>query len=327
MEDIKVSIIVPVYNAEKFLKKCIESIVDQTLEEIEIILINDGSTDNSSIICEEYSKKFPKKIRYINNKNVGCSATRNLGINLSQGEYITFVDSDDYIEKNMYQNMYEKAKKENLDVVICGVKIYDLITNEVTYSFPKNIVTNYDYLKRENAISACYNKLYSRKQIVENDIYFPVDTHYAEDLYFSFINLVIAKNIGHLEECYYNYILYGENSINNIDKRIGLFISFDRLYNYLLEKNYLKDKVIKKLFYKALNQGPIKSIFFMLLNPERITIEEYYKYNKLYSEQLKKANFLSLKSKILAYYYKNIVWTIRTLRIYKILKKLKNIIK
>ena len=90
INEIKVSVIVPIYNTEKFLRKCIESIINQTLHEIEIILINDGSTDNSHNICLEYVEKYPKKIRYINNKNIGCSATRNLGIELAKGRIYYF---------------------------------------------------------------------------------------------------------------------------------------------------------------------------------------------------------------------------------------------
>ena len=112
MKNIKISVIVPIYNTEKFLRKCIESILNQTLKEIEIILINDGSTDNSHLICLEYTEKYPEKIRYVNNKNIGCSTTRNLGIELAQGEYIAFVDSDDYIENTMYEEMFLMAEKE-----------------------------------------------------------------------------------------------------------------------------------------------------------------------------------------------------------------------
>ena len=91
----KISVIVPIYNSEKYLKKCIDSILNQTLEDIEVILINDGSKDNSHSICLEYQEKFQEKIKYINNNNMGCSATRNLGIKEARGKYITFVDSDD----------------------------------------------------------------------------------------------------------------------------------------------------------------------------------------------------------------------------------------
>ena len=140
MNKIKVSVIVPIYNTEKFLRKCIESIVNQTLQEIEIILINDGSTDNSHNICLEYTEKYPEKIRYINNKNIGCSATRNLGIELANGEYIAFVDSDDYIEKEMYEEMYTKTLKEKSDIVICGFNY--IFSDKKTLFIPEN---KYEY--------------------------------------------------------------------------------------------------------------------------------------------------------------------------------------
>lgn len=153
MNEIKVSVIVPIYNTEKFLRKCIESIVNQTLQEIEIILINDGSTDNSHNICLEYAEKYPEKIRYINNKNIGCSATRNLGIELAKGEYIAFVDSDDYIEKGMYKEMYEVTRNKNLDVVVSGIIYEDSFNKIQGISIPQNIKFYYDYFKVNNRLA------------------------------------------------------------------------------------------------------------------------------------------------------------------------------
>lgn len=327
MQEVKVSVIVPVYNTEKFLKKCIESIVNQTLKEIEIILINDGSTDNSSVICEEYSKKFPQKIRYINNKNIGCSATRNLGINLAKGEYIAFVDSDDYIEKEMYQEMYYKAKNENLDIVISGIKSTFLDSNRIIYLYPKNIFRKYDYLKNKNNMSYCTGKLFKKEQIIKNNISFPLDTHHGEDLYFSFINLIISKNIGHIEKCYYNYIYHGNNSVYNLDKRLEIFVTFDKLYKYLFEKKYLGNKLIQELFYKGFNEAVIKNTFLMLSNTKLISEEEYKKYSNLFYNRLKKVRFLSLESKILIYFYRYASLVIRKLDIYEELKKIKEILK
>lgn len=327
MKEIKVSVIVPVYNTEKFLRKCIESIINQTLKEKEIILINDGSTDNSNIICEEYSKKYPNEIKYINNKNIGCSATRNLGISLAKGEYIAFVDSDDYIDKEMYQEMYEKAKKENLDVVICGIKYIYPITNKIIYSYPKNILRKYDYLKEKNRMANCYNKLYKREQIIKNNLFFPVDTHYAEDLYFSFINLVIAKNICHIEKCYYNYILHGENSIYNLDKRFGVFISFNKLYMYLFKNGYLSNNFIKKIFFENFKSYVIRGTFFTLINPEQVEYTSYKTYIKSFHSEMKKINYLRIREKVYIEYYRFFIYIIREYNLYFILRKIKRKLK
>ena len=125
----KVSVIVPVYGTEQYLRKCLDSLIGQTLQEIEIIVINDGSPDNSQVIIEEYERKCPK-VRGIKKENGGMSSARNAGIQQAKGEYIAFVDSDDYIEPEMCQVMYEKACKDSLDIVEC-----DTITEHPTYSY------------------------------------------------------------------------------------------------------------------------------------------------------------------------------------------------
>ena len=322
MQEIKVSVIVPIYNTEKFLKKCIDSIVNQTLEEIEIILINNGSTDNSHNICEEYSKKYPQKIRYINNKNIGCSASRNLGMSLAQGEYIAFVDSDDYIDKEMYQEMYEKAKKENLDIVVCGITYVNQETKKRISSIPSNISKKSDYLIYKNRMANPVNKLY-RKNIIKN-ILFPIDTHSGEDIVFCYKSILKAKKINHIEKSYYYYIYHGNNSIFNLEKRLGIFIAFKELYIYLKDNDYLKNKEIIKKFYENFNFYAIRGAFFMLLNPKLVSNEEYEKYDKLFYKELKKIKFLPFKSKVLVYYYRNIIWGIRKFNLYDILKKIKN---
>ena len=109
---IKVSVIVPVWNVEKYLEKCLDSLVNQTLKEIEIIVVNDESPDNSQKIIDKYVKKYPKKIKALSQKNGGQGSARNHGLKYATGEYIGYVDSDDYIEKNMYELMYNKAKKK-----------------------------------------------------------------------------------------------------------------------------------------------------------------------------------------------------------------------
>ena len=114
----KISIIVPVYQAEKYISKCIESIVNQTYKNLEIILIDDGSTDRSGEICDEYGKK-DNRIVVVHNKNKGVSVARNCGLDIATGDYITFVDSDDYIDLQMYSEMMKVVEKYSCDVVMC----------------------------------------------------------------------------------------------------------------------------------------------------------------------------------------------------------------
>nr|WP_263324292.1 glycosyltransferase [Neobacillus sp. Marseille-Q6967] len=116
---INVSIIVPLYNAKDYLSDCLDSLINQSLNEIEIILVNDGSTDNSLEICYEYKNK-DSRIIVISTNNLGPAAARNIGIDNARGEYIGFVDSDDWVDENMYLTLFSKAKKLDLDIVSCN---------------------------------------------------------------------------------------------------------------------------------------------------------------------------------------------------------------
>ena len=116
----KVSVIVPVYNVEPYLRKCLNSLVHQTLNEIEVLVVNDGSQDNSQDIIDEYAQKYPEKIRSFIKENGGQGSARNLALGLAKGEFIGFVDSDDWVELTMFETMYQKAFSENADIVICN---------------------------------------------------------------------------------------------------------------------------------------------------------------------------------------------------------------
>ena len=115
----KVSVIIPVYNVENYIEKCLESVINQTIDEIEIIVVNDGSTDLSKERINKYLNKYKDKIKYLEKENGGLSSARNYGMKFATGEYIAFLDGDDYIELDAYQKMYEKAKEENADMVEC----------------------------------------------------------------------------------------------------------------------------------------------------------------------------------------------------------------
>lgn len=142
----KISIIVPVYNVEKYLKKCIESILLQTLKDIEIILVDDGSTDDSGRICDEFAN-MDSRIKVLHKKNGGLSDARNVGINHAEGEYLGFIDSDDYIDNDMYEFLYSNAKKYDADMSTCG--IYNVHKGKETEKLPE------------------YSKLVNKKEAIE----------------------------------------------------------------------------------------------------------------------------------------------------------------
>ena len=132
-DSIKVSVIVPVYNVEAYLERCLDSLVKQTLEEMEIIVVNDGTKDNSQAIIDRYAAAYPQKVISLIKENGGLSDARNYGIPYAHGEYIGFVDSDDYLNVTMYQKLYDRAAETDSDIVVCGY--YGIDENTETRRF------------------------------------------------------------------------------------------------------------------------------------------------------------------------------------------------
>ncbi len=186
----KISIVVAVYNAEKFLKKCIDSLLNQTYSNIEVILVNDFSTDNSFNICNEYSRRFKNVISVNNDRNFGVSATRNRGIEISTGNYICFVDSDDYVEPYYLEKLYTYYKKYNT-VPICGFVYHDEYNHckpvNYTWSGGNELVSLGEAFKLNNEmyLTALWNKLFDNRLIKEHNVRFDEKISMGEDLRFS----------------------------------------------------------------------------------------------------------------------------------------------
>lgn len=286
------------------MDKCIDSILKQTLREMEIILINDGSTDNSNEICLDYAKQYPNKIKYINNQNIGCSATRNLGISLARGEYIAFVDSDDYIEKNMYEEMFKFAEIDKKDIVVCGINYVDVINNKVTTEIPKIWKEKYDFLSRENKIGNSCNKIFNREFVLKKKIIFPINTHFVEDLVFCFKIMLSTDKIGYVYKPFYNYILHGNNSIYNLEKKLGVFVSFNEIYKFIKEKNLLNNLELMNKFYELYKFYAIKCTFDLLWDYKKLKKKDYKKYKKLFFKKFREEKFLTFDLKLLIIKYK-----------------------
>lgn len=264
----KVSIIVPIYNMEKYLEKCIDSIVNQTLSNIEIILVNDGATDSSGKIIDKYAKK-DNRIKVINKENGGQGAARNEGIDVASGEYIGFVDSDDWIDLDMYEKMYEIAKEEDLDISICSRKIwsegYELkstieVKNELVNNIEKDIPSYIvDYLLYPNTVSAC-NKIYRLKTIKENNIkFYSVDNVGSEDMFFNYCVLLHIKNARSIYKTYYNGVERSESTTRKY--RSG---AMKRTAN-LIEEIYRYSEKVNKLEVASV-VAPIMLVFFQQWN-------------------------------------------------------------
>lgn len=237
---IKVSVVVPVYNVEKYLRQCLDSLVNQTLAEIEIIVVNDGSPDNSQFIIDEYAKKYPNKIYALIKENGGLSDARNYGIKRAKGEYIGFVDSDDYVEINMFEELYSKAVSEDYDVVVCYI---NEISEDKTSIMPLHYIKAFDSSVAENpevlfaSKSYAFNKLYRRKLFIENDLYFPVGQVF-EDSAVVYNILLMANKIGLVDKALCNYRTDRTDSITNSVNMsmFDVFKSCDSILAFYKEK-------------------------------------------------------------------------------------------
>ena len=188
-----ISIIVPIYNASSMLEKCVSTIINQTYKNIEILLIDDGSTDDSLVIAKELESK-DNRIKVFSQLNLGVSAARNLGIEKSKGEYVGFVDSDDWIDKDMYLEMYKSIKKNNSDLTLCNfIRVYG--EKEVKKDEFYNINSNDKNLKEvvlrkiisrgeENIFGSCCKMLISKKILLDNNLKFEIEMKMSEDMMF-----------------------------------------------------------------------------------------------------------------------------------------------
>ena len=249
----KVSIIVPVYNMEKYLDKCIDSITNQTLKEIEIICVNDGSKDGSLDILKEHQKNDPR-IKIIDKKNAGVSAARNDGITVATGEYIEFVDSDDYIDKETCEISYECAKKSDADIICFGWRNF---TDDGKGTFRKDcaldkrIFTDWKQAKKHRTSILCWNKLYRASMLKPNDLQFNPHIKIAEDECFNLCTYPFAKKIVHIPFTFYNYRV----NLNSATKTMSfkfMITNYLKVWKYIdsfYESHNIKFNIFRRIFY------------------------------------------------------------------------------
>lgn len=218
----KVSVIIPVYNDGKNIERCINSLVEQELEELEFIFVNDGSTDNSEAIINKYAMN-DKRIKIFNQSNGGVSSARNLGISKANGEYIGFVDSDDTIHPKMYKDLYEKAMINEIDVIMCsvivinsdGVEEYEHL--KIRYN---EKITN--ILDNANEFSlvcgSVWKGIYKRELIKNNDIKFPIGLSLSEDKLFNMNVLEVCSSFMYTDKYYYKYYYNSEGAVRKYKK-------------------------------------------------------------------------------------------------------------
>ena len=243
----KVSVIIPVYNTEKYLSECLDSVLNQTFKDIEVICIDDGSEDGSLEILKVYSKK-DSRVKYLNQNHKGGGAARNLALDVAQGAYLAFLDSDDFYNMDYIEKMYSKAINTNADIVICGACSYDNkehIYQEMPWALVEENLPNKDVFNYHDMTKFIFNsfqnwnwnKLFRKQFIDDNNIRFQ-EIYRTNDLLFTCKALVLADRITTIKEFLVNYrinILSCQSS--NYLYPIDFYKAFKALRDFLIEKN------------------------------------------------------------------------------------------
>lgn len=326
MSSVKVSIIVPVYNVEEYLVKCLDSLINQTLREIEIICINDGSTDNSLEILQAYAQK-DNRIIVVDKENEGQGIARNLGISIARGEYIGFVDPDDWASLEMYEKMYNQAKELNSEIVVCNfIKYQDWNGAYWKHNFWSQATDDYKYetlevpsgvnidkklVYKSLIVSPCYswNKLYKTEFLRVNDIKFSVARCF-EDVIFIIDSMHLAKNISYIDKDFYVYRLRMTSTLRSLTLRSLKDIEkqslnvFKEIYYRLESYNLLKELENNLSFFYTMHSvwtcGKLPSIqqtHFLENLKDEIPAECYKKVKSLLNQK-KNKRYVKLANKI-----------------------------
>ena len=292
---IKVSVIVPVYNVEKFIDKCLNSLVNQTLKEIEIIVVNDGSPDNSQKVIDEYVKKYPDKIKSFIKENGGQGSARNMGIEKAVGEYISFVDSDDWLDLDTLEKMYFLAKKDKSDIVIC-----DMVDHYSYYTIYHNC-TKYNSVF-EVTPSAC-NKIF-RKELIK-DFRFLSKLWY-EDFDFTTKILFNTNKISNISEGLYHCNCGHESTMNNNNskKNLDMITVINDIIDYLKKNDKYDKNIVSYLIFNHILITTINRVAVQKSTDKKDVIRQLIKYSKDNISDYRKQAFyknISINRKIIAW--------------------------
>lgn len=293
----KVSVIVPVYNVQDYLERCIDSLVKQTYKNIEIILVDDGSTDNSGKICDDY-KKIYKNIIVVHKENEGQSIAREYGIKISKGEYLSFVDSDDFLDEKFYEEMTSLLERNNCDIAVCDYRRFSdnqskfINKSKENYYKLKKTISNREAVKliiqRNNRITNyLWNKLY-RREVFQN-IMFPKFNIY-EDLAIMYLILDNARKVVITNEKLYYYFERKNSSSKSIPSKfiINKIKITSQREKFLLKKGYkLSNELLEYRFFSDYNNFKIiarnrdkKTFFGKIMKKELSFMKDFYIQNK-----------------------------------------------
>ncbi|MBQ4071959.1 MAG: glycosyltransferase family 2 protein [Clostridia bacterium] len=226
---IKISVVIPIYNAGEYLRPALDSVIDQTLKEIEIICVDDGSTDDSLEIIKEY-QKMDERIRIVTETNAGPALARNNGIRRARGEYIAFLDADDFFELDMLELMYNEAVAHDLDIVLAD---YDTYNNHKA-AFEKAVPAEHEHIYRKGEVTSknenpneifsstngsAWNKLFKTQFVIEKNLLFLTEVKMYEDVYFITTALSLAERVGKVHKTLIHHRIYSEQARARLFKK------------------------------------------------------------------------------------------------------------
>lgn len=290
-----ISIIIPVYNSETTLKRCLDSVISQSMSDWELLLVDDGSKDKSSDICDDYAAK-DKRIKVFHKSNGGVSSARNIGLDYAKGEWIAFIDADDYVKESYLSNLWEHSQKQ-VDLVISYAEIHngDGINKE---SYPSKFVddTNFDSIFIENDMNwhtSPWSKLYKRSIIEEHHLRFCEGMHIGEDAVFLYSYMLYSNKIYISPDTDYCYFDYNPGSLT---KRVNSLASETLAYNQISAtvESFIYQKSIK-------DSIALKKLYWLIASYQRRIL------NALYHNKIQKQERLSiLRNTDWNYYIKHI---------------------
>lgn len=287
INDTEISVIIPIYNCEKYLRKAIESVLKQKFNQYELLLINDGSTDNSLKICLEFEEKN-ENIIVIDKENTGVSDTRNYGISKARGKYIFFMDADDYIEPNAFENLIKIMNKYNPDMITTGffsevestenkISMDKIFIEEKMYNTEEEIKKDFIKMWDNHILYNIWNKLYLKKIIEEYNIKFP-DYNWAEDVEFNKEYLMHTKKIYNTSECYYHYVRERQGSATKKYNENLFHVRVNENYDYInfFKKCGLEEKEYIEFIARRYIERTLGCIENLFNSDCKISLKEKY---------------------------------------------------
>lgn len=326
-----ISVVVPIYNAEKYLKRCIESILNQSYRELEVLLINDGSKDSSLNIIKEYAS-IDSRIRIVDKENEGVSKTRNRGLNEATGKYIYFIDSDDYIDADTIELLYKSIENNSNQLSVCSFyNTFDNTEEKVEIGIKnENILKRNRYLEYMSTglysvyYGALWNKLYCTKIIRENKLYFEENISLAEDFIFNLYYLEHIDNVGIVEGCKYHYYQDNQASLTKT-KDVWYLWDMAKIRYQICIEQYKKMEC-----YDSCETNIQTSIGFELIAPTFDAVKEHYCgygaakeiLKQLYSDKFAKEATLKMKNPTVANRIAKVCIKVRSYGLFVILMRI-----